>query len=320
MSDLSKSRFKKLLVIFYNRPADIFTLDKLLRFPTLKTASRKTISRYLIKGCKASLIEKVHLSQDQSGYRARDPDRLRAYINGQTMTDWTKLPLKPERPFLVMDRHRVTYSITLTESELAVVRQNGNFRPNDRTGGSITLTKREFTLVVNARSGRGQAWLRLGWDIALSRLLGSRLQADLSRQVEAQIGHRHISLPVEVANQRIALGGSSMLIAGSHYPMEIDLQGLENDDLAVKALEMATDSIKFNRAILDIVDNLSFLKHSQKSTESAIIALAEGFKSFASCQSDLNNRLSALLEKFSPPKSNSSEIPSKPGGELIGYG
>jgi len=320
MADTVKSRFKQLLVVFYARPADILTVDNLLRFPNLKSARRETINRYLLKAVKASFIERVHLSEGQSGYRAKDPERLIAYINGQTMTDWTKLPLKPTQPFIVADYHRIEYDVSLIESELLIARQNGTFKPNERTGGSLVLTQQTFSMVVNARSGKGQAWLRLGWDIVIARLFGQRLRADLAKQVELRTGRRHISLPLEVSGRNILIGGSKILVAGSHYAVELDVQGQENDDLVVKAVEMTTDYIKFNRVLLGIEESLVSYRYSHKSLETAVVRLSEGFQELARSQSDLNIKFATLLGQINPPASISSDAKSKPGGELIGYG
>ena len=295
MGKITKSLAQQVLVLFYNHPAEIYSVDDLVKIRVIRNfdSPRQTIRRYCDRFFRIRLLEIISLGVNRNiGYRLNDAQSALAYINSEDTKPWLKLPPKPpEDAFPVENRHRVDYKVKLSPEELEIAEAIGKFRANSRTGGSILVRKKGYTLSVNARTGRGQIWLFLGWDSAILNDYGTRLHQEIAEQVEAQTGNRHISIPIEFVNKRIRVGGSDVVVAGSHYPIEFDIQGKESDQQVVKALQMLTDGAKFNRVLVGLEETLGYIKYQQDQQAQAVLKLAE-----AQLQSsELLSSLSSLL-------------------------
>ena len=306
MAEVTKSLSKQVLVIFYNHPAEIFSINKLMRFPAIKRSSAPidTVRRYCDRFFRIKILEKVSLDEvGRVGYRLSNSQDALTYINGEDTKPWLKLPPKPpEDAFPVENRHRVDYKVKLSPEELEIAEAIGKFRANSRTGGSILVRKKGYTLSVNARTGRGQIWLFLGWDSAILNDYGTRLHQEIAEQVEAQTGNRHISIPIEFVNKRIRVGGSDVVVAGSHYPIEFDIQGKESDQKVVKALQMLTDGAKFNRVLLGLEETLDYIRYQQDQQAQAVLKLAEAQLQSSELLSSLSSLLSGDKEGGFPFK------------------
>lgn len=281
----SLSLCQHLLLVIYNNPARVFSVEDLLRTlkPQRRNLKRKTVTTYLRRFLRWKLIEKVSLADHiHYGYRLYDAQLSNAYILGDDTKPWLKVTLNPPPPaFEVEYLHRIRYLLQLQPFELEIAKRYGQFKPNLRTGGSYVLTAREFILVANTRSGKGEIFLLNGWERAIYSMFGNRLASFLKNEVEEGHGRREISLPVEFVNKRIRVGGSDMVWGASHSPIEIDVQGPESDTKLVKALQMTTDATKFNAVILDIQETLSMI--------------AKGMKALADNQSELSKKQDSAL-------------------------
>lgn len=275
----SLSLSKHILVLFYNNPVRVFSVDEILKVPILRRRqlSRQTLNKCLRRFLKLKLIEKIILADHKTyGYRLLNAQLAHSYINADQTRPWLypqrKLTLKPPSCGFPQEfPHRVRYLLQLSKEELAVAKRFGEYRPNVRTGGSYVLNTREFCMVVNVRSGKGEIFLNSGWERAIFSMFGGRLASYLEYQVSEGKGRREISLPVEFKNKRIRVGGSEIVWAGSHAPIEIDVQGDESDTQVINALQLLTDSIKFNDTILRIDAKVTRL-------EEGLIKMADAFE------------------------------------------
>ena len=200
------------------------------------------------------MIERITLADNRShGYRLLNPYLANAFITNDKNKPWLNLPLKPTSlGFATENRHRIRYAIQLTKDELDKAKKIGEFRQNLRTGGIILLKRKSYTLSINAKTGKGEIYLFNGWEKDMLQDLGNRAYSFVQEQKTAKNGDRHISLPVELLNKRIRVGGSDVLIASSHYPWEFDIQGKENDESAIEIMNMLTDQMKFNESIIEM--------------------------------------------------------------------
>jgi len=281
--DLSLS--KNILLIFYSNPAKTFTISDLMRNSGLERRSikRKTLGISLKRLSQLGMIERIRLADNKSyAYRLMNPYLANAFIHGDKNKPWLKLPVKPISPgFAVENRHRVKYRIHLTKDELQTVSRIGEFRPNPRTGGIYLLKRKSYTLNVNAKTGKGEIFLFGGWEKELLLDLGNRAYSFVQEERTAGNGLRHISLPVELLNKRIRVGGSDVLLAGSHYPIEFDIQGKENDESAIEIMNMLTDQMKFNETILTIKNSIQHMGKAISDLANNQVAIADGISKIA---------------------------------------
>jgi hypothetical protein len=205
-----------------------------------------------------------------------EPTWADAYIRGDSQKPWLRVPPSPQTTsFKIQDRHRLTYDLHLSKADLDRAKDMGELRPHPRNGGVVLVKRKEFVISANARTGNGQIWLFQGWDSALLRLFSPELHQALAQQVSEREGHEHISVPVEFLNRRIKVGGSDVVIAGSHYPLELDIQGPEKDMAKTRAVQLLTDQIGFNRLMLGIEESLNRLETGQQQVSANLLRVAE---------------------------------------------
>jgi hypothetical protein len=247
-------------------------VSQLVKFPTIRALKpkRNTILISLRRHLKDGRIERVRLEGGKNwAYRLLRSNEALAFLNDDPNKSWLKVPpIPPEMSFQIQNRHRVTYLVQLSKSDLEVARSKSEMRANKRTGGTLLLRHKAFTLSVSAISGRGQIWLFSGWDAEVRRTFSAEFYQQLSTMVGNREGQEHISVPIEFMGRKIRLGGGYALWAGSHYPIELDIVGKENDKRKTEALAMLTDQAKFNDTLLQIRDDLDrLIDFSQKQTE-----------------------------------------------------
>ena len=267
-----------ILHVIYRHPAEALTIDQIMKFPGIasRQPKRKSVAKLVDRHLSLGFIERVRTKSNIWGYRLLNPSWADAFIRGDANKPWLKVPPNPpEIAFRVQDRHRLTYDVRLSKPDLETVKGIGVFAENGRTGGQFTLKRKEFTLSVNARTGNGQAWLFQGWDAGLLKLFSPELHQSLAQQVSEREGHEHISVPVEFLNHRIKVGGSDVVIAGSHYPLELDIQGPEKDMKKTQAVQLLTDQIRFNRMMLGIEESLNLLQTGQQQVSVNLLRVAE---------------------------------------------
>lgn len=239
------------------------------------------------------------------GFRLKNPTWAIAYIQSDKNKPWLSLPPKPpETAWQVQDIHRKAYDVRLTRWDLDKAKEIGESTPNPRNGGQVVVKRKEFTLSVNSRTGRGEVYLFQGWDAGILRYFSQELHQSLADQVSKKTGREHISLPIEVANQRIKVGGSDVVIAGSHYPLELDLQGLESDVKGKKVVQLLTDQMLFNRTIIGIEGSLDRM-------ESGLVQLSGNLLKLAETQAKTNE----LLDRLINGKPKPDDTPYKPTKE-----
>jgi len=270
---------KALLNILYNNPADAFTVDELLKFKVVRTfkPKRNTVLINLKRHLGNGFIEKMHLADGATwAYRVLKPAEAIAFIRGDDSKPWLKVPPNPPRvTFEIQNRHRVTYLVHLSKDDLEATKRTSEYRPNRRNGGAYLLKRKEFTLAVNAISGKGQIWLFNGWDAAVRRAFSAEFHQTLAKLVEGREGQEHFSVPVEYMNHKIRVGGSYLHLCGSHYPFEIDICGPEKDENKVKAVRMMVDQLEFNKVLLQIRDDLNALLAKNGAVEENLMQLAK---------------------------------------------
>lgn len=283
-TDLSLS--KNILLVFYSNPAKTFTINDLMKISGLvrRNLKRKTLGISLKRLSQLGMIERIRLADNRSyAYRLLNPYLANAYIHNDKNKPWLNLPLKPTSlGFATENRHRIKYRIQLTKDELQTVSKIAEFRKNPRTGGIYLLKQKSYTLNVNAKSGKGEIFLFAGWEKETLSDLGNRAYSFVQGERTARNGLRHISLPVELLNKRIRVGGSDVLIAGSHYPIEFDIQGKENDESAIEIMNMLTDQMKFNETILAIKNGIQHMDKAISDLANNQIAIADGISKIAS--------------------------------------
>ncbi len=239
------------------------------------------------------------------GYRLKNPSWAIAYIQGDRTKPWLSLPPHPpEVSWQVQNKHRLAYDVQLTQGDFEKARQIGEFSPNPRNGGQVVVKRKEFSLSVNARTGRGEVYLFQGWDAGILRYFSQEFHQFLANQVSQKSGREHISLPVEYVNNRIKVGGSDVVLAGSHYPIELDLQGLESDMKGKKIVQLLTDQMLFNRTIIGMEGSLDRM-------ESGLVQLSGNLLKLAETQAKTNE----LLDKLINGKKPEPEPPYTPPSE-----
>jgi hypothetical protein len=232
-----------------------------------------------------------------------------AFINDDPNKPWLKVPPNPpELTFQIQNRHRVTYLVQLSKSDLGVAQSVGEMRPNKRTGGTLLLRRKAFTLSVSAVSGRGQIWLFNGWEAEVRALLSQEFFQQLSTMVGNREGQEHISVPVEFMGRKIRLGGGYALWAGSHYPIELDIVGKENDRRKTEALEMLTDQTKFNDTLLQIRDDLDRLIDANKKQVDHNRFVTDGLSKLAENESKIVEILNTKPKPEEQPYQAPSEV------------
>lgn len=184
-------------------------------------------------------------------------------------------PNPPELTFSIQNRHRVTYLVHLSKDDLETTKRVGDFKANTRNGGAYLLKRKEFTLSVNAVTGRGQIWLFNGWDAGIWRTFSPAFHETLVKLVGDREGQEHFSVPVEFKGRKIRIGGSYLHLCGSHYPFEIDICGPEKDQNKTRAVQMMTDQLEFNKVLLQIRDDLNVLLSRNGTMEKDLMELAK---------------------------------------------
>ncbi len=240
------------------------------------------------------------------GYRLLNPTWAIAFIQSDKSKPWLSLPPKPpEVSWQIQNKHRPVYDVQLTQGDFEKARQIGEFTPNPRNGGQVVVKRKEFTLSVNSRTGRGEVYLFQGWDAGILRYFSPEFHQFLANQVSQKSGREHISLPVEYVNNRIKVGGSDVVLAGSHYPIELDLQGLESDMKGKKIVQLLTDQMLFNRTIIGMEGSLDRM-------ESGLVQLSGNLLKLAETQAKTNELLDRLINgKPKPPEEQSYQSPSE---------
>ena len=290
-----------LLSVIYHRPADALDADHLMKSPGVARfdPKRKTVLKFMDRHVAMGFVEYVRSDNGKKGWRLLNPTWADAFIRGDASKPWLKVPPNPAMPsFKVQDRHRVTYDVHLSDSDLGILERLGQFADNARTGGQYTLKTKQFSISVNARTGNGQAWLFQGWDAGVLKTFSPELHQDLAAQVSAKEGHEHISVPVEFLNHRIKVGGSDVVIAGSHYPLELDIQGPEKDMAKTRAVQLLTDQIGFNRMMLGIEESLDHLQTGQQFTSQSLLKLGELMGKLVEGQTQANTLLKSLVDNL----------------------
>lgn len=262
----------------YNNPADAFTVDELIKFPVIRRRDpkRNTVRIYLKRHLTNGIIEKVRLADGKTwAYRVLKPVEAVAFIRGDKKKPWLKVPPNPDVTFSIQNRHRVTYLVQLRKDDLEAMQRTAEYRPNRRNGGAYLLKRKEFTLSVNARTGKGQIWLFNGWDAAVRRIFSAEFHQTLAQLVGNREGQEHFSVPVEFMGKKVRIGGSYLQYCGSHYPFEIDICGPEKDKNKVQAVQMMTDFLEFNKVLLQIRDDLNALLARNSMIEKGMLELAK---------------------------------------------
>jgi len=263
---------KRLLVIIYNHPAESFSVNQLLKFPTIRAfkPKRNSVIICLKRHWRDGRVERVRLADGVTwAYRLLRANESMAFIENSPDKPWLKVPPNPPNvTFQIQNRHRVTYLVHLSKDDLSMARSTGELRANKRTGGILLMRRKAFTLSVSAITGKGQIWLFNGWDAEIRRSFSPDFYAQLSLMVGNREGHEHISVPVEFMGRKIRVGGGYALWAGSHYAIELDVVGKEKDARKTEALELLTDQIKFNDTLLQIREDLDrLISHNRMVTD-----------------------------------------------------
>jgi len=309
MASLSLS--KRLLVILYNNPAEAYSVDQLIKFPTIRAfkPKRNTILICLKRHLRDGRIERLRLEDGRTwAYRLLRMNEALAFLNDDPNKPWLKVPPNPpELTFQIQNRHRVTYLVQLSKSDLEIAQTIGEMRVNKRTGGTLLLRHKAFTLSVSAVSGRGQIWLFNGWDAEIRRTFSSEFYQQLCAMVGNREGQEHISVPVEFMGRKIRLGGGYALWAGSHYPIELDIVGKENDKRKTEALELLTDQAKFNDTLLQIRDDLDRLIEINRKQMDHNHFVADGLTKLAENEAKIVEILNSKPKPEEPPYQAPSE-------------
>ncbi len=274
-----------------------------------RKAKRKSVAKELDRHIASGFIEPVKMDDGRTkGFRLLNPTWAIAFIQGDKNKPWLSLPPKPpEVAWQVQNKHRLAYDFQLTQTDFEKAKLIGMFKPNERNGGQIVVKRKEFTLSVNARTGRGEAYLFQGWDAGVLRYFSPELHQFLANEVSNKTGREHISLPVEYVNNRIKVGGSDAVFAGSHYPIEIDLQGLQSDMKGKKIVQLLTDQMLFNRTIIGMEESLGRI-------ESGLVLLSGNLLKLAEANSKTNELLDKLINGKKPeqqPEAKKSSPPDK---------
>ena len=277
----------------------MLTLDQIMKTSGIakRQAKRKSVAKELDRHIASGFIERTRMDDGKTwGYRLLNPSWAIAFIQGGKTKPWLSLPPKPpETSWQVQNRHRVTYDIQLSSSDLEKARLIGELTANPRNGGQVVVKRKEFTLSINVRTGRGEAWLFQGWDAGILRYFSQELHQSLANQVSSKTGRDHISLPVEYVNNRIKVGGMDVVLAGSHYPIELDLQGLESDMKGKKIVQLLTDQMLFNRTIIGMEGSLDRM-------ESGLVQLSGNLLKLAETQAKTNELLDKLINGRPKPE------------------
>ena len=267
------------MVIIYNHPAESFSVNQLLKFPTIRAfkPKRNSVIICLKRHVNDGRVERVRLADGVTwSYRLLRANESMAFIENSPDKPWLKVPPNPPNvTFQIQNRHRVTYLVHLSKDDLSMARSTGELRANKRTGGIILMRRKAFTLSVSAITGKGQIWLFNGWDAEIRRSFSADFYAQLSLMVGNREGHEHISVPVEFMGRKIRVGGGYALWAGSHYAIELDVVGKEKDARKTEALELLTDQIKFNDTLLQIREDLDRLISHNRMVTDGLSKLAE---------------------------------------------
>jgi len=295
------------LHVIYSRSGEVLTLDDILKASGIarRHPKRKSVAKELDRHIASGFVERVRMDDGKTwGFRLKNPSWAIAYIQGDKNKPWLSLPPKPpEVSWQLQNRHRPAYDLQLTQADFEKARQMGEFTPNARNGGQVVVKRKEFTLSVNARTGRGEIYLFQGWDAGILRYFSAELHQFLANQVSKKSGREHISLPVEYVNNRIKVGGSDVVLAGSHYPIELDLQGLESDMKGKKIVQLLTDQMLFNRTIIGMEGSLDRM-------ESGLVQLSGNLLKLAETQAKTNELLDKLVNGRKP-----EEPPYQPPSE-----
>ncbi|MBU1158838.1 MAG: hypothetical protein KKE24_05830 [Candidatus Thermoplasmatota archaeon] len=269
---------RRVLIILNNSPDKWFTIDHLIRNLSLesKKPRRNTVYKALARFETKGLIQRSGDARDELTFRVKDSGSALSIIQNQSSRHWQKVPPTLGRaPFLTQNRHRVTYKVALSETDLEIAREVGEFRNGKQNRAMIVIKVPSMSLSISAASGKGQIWLRNGWEEAIRSFFSKELLDDLKNMVANREGHEHLSLPVELVNRRIRVGGSDVVLAGSHYPVEIDIQGPENDDDKTRVIKMLVDSTEFNKTLIETRNAQVKLSKSMKVIESELGALTK---------------------------------------------
>ena len=297
-----------MLQVIYSRSGEVLTLDQILKSSGIakRNPKRKSIAKELDRHLASGFIERTRMDDGKTwGYRLLNPSWAIAFIQGDKTKPWLSLPPKPpEVAWQIQDKHRLTYDVQLTQADFEKARQIGEFTPNPRNGGQVVVKRKEFTLSVNVRTGRGEAWLFQGWDAGILRYFSPELHQFLADQVSKKSGREHISLPVEYVNNRIKVGGMDVVLAGSHYPIELDLQGLQSDMKGKKIVQLLTDQMLFNRTIIGMEGSLGRI-------ESGLVLLSGNLLKLAETQAKTNELLDRLINGKPKPDEQPYQPPAQ---------
>jgi hypothetical protein len=124
-------------------------------------------------------------------------------------------------------------------------------------------------------------------------------------------GQEHISVPVEFMGRKIRLGGGYALWAGSHYPIELDIVGKENDKRKTEALELLTDQAKFNDTLLQIRDDLDRLIEANRKQVDHNRFVSDGLSKLAENESKIVEILNTNNQKKPGPEEQPYQAPSE---------
>lgn len=290
----------------------MLTLDQIMKTSGIakRHPKRKSVAKELDRHIASGFIERTRMDDGKTwGYRLLNPSWAIAFIQGGKTKPWLSLPPKPpETSWQVQNRHRITYDIQLSNSDLEKARLIGELTANPRNGGQVVVKRKEFTLSINVRTGRGEAWLFQGWDAGILRYFSQELHQSLANQVSSKTGRDHISLPVEYVNNRIKVGGLDVVLAGSHYPIELDLQGLESDMKGKKIVQLLTDQMLFNRTIIGMEGSLDRM-------ESGLVQLSGNLLKLAETQAKTNELLDKLINGRPKPEEQPYEPKTSDSGD-----
>jgi hypothetical protein len=219
---------------------------------------RKAYERFI----KLEIVSSPGTDADkQRLYRVKNTQLANAYIEHDPKRPWIPLtPTPPNDDFLDYDEHRDHFDVELTRE--CFDRLGMHFKANN---GQHTFRTKAFTLSVNGKSLLGQLFIRPYWRTEVKRLIGEDFYNYLV-EMELRGGMRgDFTLPIDVKNERIYLGGRPTQFSASHYPAQLDVRRSRNDTHVKDGLLALTNQADFNIKTLDFED--AILETLQKQGE-----------------------------------------------------
>jgi hypothetical protein len=247
---------KHILVLFTNNPDKTFTVENLLFTHTLEKRGLKegTAREYLTRLHKLKLIDKVKLGKNGVGFKLRDLDGARKYING-TLEHLTPHPPAPIRE--KTKRHRVTYLLQLSRDEIEQARRVGTFHARANSAGFYRVQNENFKMTTYLPSGKSEVFIyhEPEWRGEFEHIFGVELTYALEEQVLHKKGNSGLAHPITTMGDKIYVDDCLVRIGRSQLPLEIDVHGPE-DKVEGDVVPALWEDMRFRGLVINAVTEI----------------------------------------------------------------